>query len=720
MIRSVSFFKHTGAILLLLFFFSDLFSQQTIREVKSLPLGSVVTILGITSTGPEYGVIRYIQDQTAGIALYSTSLSGVEMGDRLEVTGVLSNYNGQLQISPVLSFEVITTGTDLMVPLRVNLDDPDLYLYESRIVYLSCAGISTCKDNFESGWFTAFDKNGQSIKWYLEETNFNIGKTIPSKPIYAAGILVYQNDQYHLLLQYYFPSFENDCFVIDRGDIISNASEFTTVLWNVVDTGSFTIQYGIELFDREEAVTVSNGTIEYTFDDLQQGQIYIARIRQIIESDTIYSFPTFLAAKGVEDPAVELFFNRNVNTSFSDGSHPAATGPSVIETDIIARINTVQSTLDVAMYNTTNSNIVQAIENAADRGVDVRYIADDETSNTALQGTLPFDVLFRTGDGIMHHKFIIADAEIPGKAWLWTGSTNFSSNQLSSDPNHAYIFNEQSLAQNYKREFDELWGTNTTHDYNRLGQEKLDNTAHQFLFGETLIESYFSPSDETGCHIMQALASADHHIEIGLLLLTKEDLVDQIITLHNSGILIRVIVEDEESSSQALTRLRNAGVPTRVHEFSSIFHHKYAIIDEGYPDSDPIVITGSHNWTWSADNINDENTLIVHNQSFANVFRQEFEARWAELQSTSINDFTENNIITIKPNPASDFIELENPFSENCTLVVLDATGSRVQSIQISAEAKSKLDLDDYTNGLYFIRWTCQNQQATSRFVIKR
>jgi len=89
----------------------------------------------------------------------------------------------------------------------------------------------------------------------------------------------------------------------------------------------------------------------------------------------------------------------------------------------------------------------------------------------------------------------------------------------------------------------------------------------------------------------------------------------------------------ETSSSDAFAILRDAEVPLAIHDFSPIFHHKYAIIDEGFSQSDPQVINGSHHWTWSADNINDENTLIFHDQSVANIFHQEFEARWAEIES---------------------------------------------------------------------------------------
>jgi len=59
-----------------------------------------------------------------------------------------------------------------------------------------------------------------------------------------------------------------------------------------------------------------------------------------------------------------------------------------------------------------------------------------------------------------------------------------------------------------------------------------------------------------------------------------------------------------------------------------LLHHKYAIVDVYATASDPLVITGSHNWTSGAESVNDENTLIIHCPDIANQFLQEFAQRY--------------------------------------------------------------------------------------------
>jgi phosphatidylserine/phosphatidylglycerophosphate/cardiolipin synthase-like enzyme len=427
-----------------------------------------------------------------------------------------------------------------------------------------------------------------------------------------------------------------------------------------------------------------------------------------------YSIPLHFSAPSAEK-SIEVLFNRSIDHAFSDGSTPLAIGSSAIETDLIARIDNVTSTLDIAMYNTGRSSIVQAINRAVQRGVSVRYIADDENSNTALEGTLSFPVLYRSGSGIMHNKFVIADADDEDRAWLWTGSTNLTTNQLAVDPNHAYIIHDQAMTRNYLREFDEMWGDFSGNP--RSGDFKTNNTAHLFQAGNALIESWFSPSDETNCHLIEALRSTDHQVLIGLLLLTMEELVDEIIALHQDGKEVRVIIDDEESSSEALMRLTQADVNAVIHDPSTIFHHKYAIIDEGYPDSDPQVVTGSHNWTWSADNINDENTLIIHDQSFTNIFRQEFEARWEELNPSATKEAAANSLEAF-PNPASDVIHLHNSTSNTCNVVFYDVHGHSLFSEIVHEDQTNVVQLDkSISPGIYMLRFTWPDHSFTTQAI---
>ena len=87
--------------------------------------------------------------------------------------------------------------------------------------------------------------------------------------------------------------------------------------------------------------------------------------------------------------------------------------------------------------------------------------------------------------------------------------------------------------------------------------------------------------------------------------------------------------------------------------------------DANFPNSDPIVLTGSHNWSNNAENNSDENTLIIHDHTTANIYLQEFTKRFNELSTTSfINNLIDINI-NVFPNPSVGEINIESNLEIN-------------------------------------------------------
>jgi hypothetical protein len=710
--------KLSVLVFLFSFFSFTVFSQQTISAVKNLPVGSVVTTTGTISTGTEYGVIRYMQDANAGIALYSSSLSSTKPGDSIIVTGKLSTYKGELQISPVMSFQVIGSGKLLPVAVSDNLFAIQQQEYSGRLMSVTCVAINTCESKFAEGPYIAYDQFGHTAKVILNSESTLIGQSIPSTALVISGIWTSLNDQYQLLVRETADASEGSCLLIPPATM-SFDNDLVRLTWHDMPIASTYFEWGQDNFNNQLGVGLVGPDWSFPLPALEPGKIYEGRLRQIHNgTDTIYS-PSVLFSAPAVGPPIQVFFNHMVDATFSDGSTPSGTLPSSIETNVISLINQVSQTLDIAVYNAGSTYIIDAIKKAVQRGVQVRYITDDETSNSVLDGITSFPILYRNGDGIMHNKFMIGDADDPNSAWLWTGSTNWTIGQLTSDANHAYVIMDQALALNYRREFEEMWGSSLAHTDSRIGDAKTDNTAHDFSFNNIYIESYFSPSDEPDCHILNAISSADYSIEIGLLLLTSETLINEIIALHQQGVDVRVILEDESSSTYAVSRLRAEGVPLAIHDPSPLFHHKYAIIDEGHTDSDPMVVTGSHNWTFSADHINDENTLIVHDQSFTNIFRQEFEQWWKALFISAVHDNQAQSLLVF-PNPAHAGFQFINPFDEACDLTLLDINGKPVQQFHVEANQTSQCRfVHTLPSGYYVIKIKWPDHHAVTSLMIQ-
>lgn len=79
-----------------------------IADARAAAVGSVVAVEGvITWQSFRSNLDAYVQDGTGGIAMFQGSLPAVTEGDSVRVIGEISQFNGDLQISPVTSLEVL-------------------------------------------------------------------------------------------------------------------------------------------------------------------------------------------------------------------------------------------------------------------------------------------------------------------------------------------------------------------------------------------------------------------------------------------------------------------------------------------------------------------------------------------------------------------------------------------------------------------------------------
>lgn len=362
---------------------------------------------------------------------------------------------------------------------------------------------------------------------------------------------------------------------------------------------------------------------------------------------------------------IKVFFNRPVDTTFRKASYaPTGTDFGTLQAELRSLIRGAQQSIDIAAYNVNELFFVNELIDANNRGVRVRYITDDETSNTALSGGVPFPVVRgNEGSGLMHNKFIIVDEDSAEDSWVVMGSMNFTSNQMRRDPNHFLFIQDQSLAKAYVLEFEEMWGGEGVMPdpaKARFGSDKTRNTPTQFVIGNVPAELFFSPSDKTTEQIARVIEGTKETLNLALMIFTNWELRDKVVNKTSGGVKNRWIVDDVENSAQVMSSVQSAGGEVVIHSHPDIFHHKYAIADEN--TENPVLITGSHNWTFSAETRNDENTLIFYDKGLANIFRQEYEARWQEL--TSFTEDVSGDDLYVFPNPSTGEIRFSRPVNE--------------------------------------------------------
>ena len=141
-------------------------------------------------------------------------------------------------------------------------------------------------------------------------------------------------------------------------------------------------------------------------------------------------------------------------------------------------------------------------------------------------------------------------------------------------------------------------------------------------------EAWFSPDDACARRIVEAIDGGERAIDVCVYTLTDDRLAAALLGARARGVTVRVITDDEKSSdlgSDAVA-LMNAGIAVRMDRTLAHMHHKFALFD------DRTVLTGSYNWTRSADRDNRENFVVSDDPVLLRRFRAQFEQLWAEFR----------------------------------------------------------------------------------------
>lgn len=679
--------KKTLSIVLLTFsIFSMSYAQNNILEARGMSVGSVVTVTGIATNGSELGIIRYFQDETAGIAAYGSSVGVVNRGDEITVTGTLKIYNQLLELDPLTSVVVNSSGNPLPTPVLLTpnqISEP----YEGQLVKINNVEFNDAGLLFTGNNLYEFSSNGQTGYMYVKNGQNLVGTVIPTGEVNLTAICSQfhfsnPNAGYQLL-----PRDLNDISLTSSiyltGTLLNTAFTKTTLdfSWNTNIAGTTELFYGPTEQSITSHISGTGGSTIHTIDlsGLNAGEITWIEAFSVSGSDTAFSAIQSYATISNSSGDIKSYFNSPVDVSYSNGVD-AIYLPHLIDDTLIKYIERAQYTIDFTIYNFNNtglSNISNALKAAANNGVRVRVIGCGTTANMGIDELIGSAVHLLIGPtatqrtGIMHNKFIIFDAESsdPNEPIVWTGSTNFTDDQVNLDANNVIIVQDQSLARAYQIEFEEMWGSNGNEpnaSNAKFGSAKKNNTPHEFMINGKYIECYFSPSDGVNSKIVEVINTANSDLSIATMLITRTEMANAIADRKSAGVAVNVITNAEGNNSATVNNILSTSLTTHYtfDEVSSgILHHKYMIVDQYSPISDPIVFTGSHNWSAAADNDNDENTLVVHDATLANVYYQQFVDRFVENMGvlfelttppTAVDDITETKMDELLTIPVLD------------------------------------------------------------------
>jgi phosphatidylserine/phosphatidylglycerophosphate/cardiolipin synthase-like enzyme len=290
---------------------------------------------------------------------------------------------------------------------------------------------------------------------------------------------------------------------------------------------------------------------------------------------------------------------------------------------LVAAIDAAQLSVDMAAYSLNLWSIRDALLRAERRGVVIRIVMEsDNMDNREVQELIDagIPILSDRHEGLMHDKFVLIDRE-----QVWTGSMNYTAGGTYKDNNNLVRIRSSQVAEDYEVKFDEMF----VHD--RFGRNSLAEIPWpEVKVGTLRLQVYFSPRDGVAARIIPLIQDARESIYFMAFSFTSDDIGNAIRERFAAGVTVSGVVDEGQVASNEGTEydyFLQDGLDVLLDGNKGLMHHKVIIIDHS------IVITGSYNFTNSAEEQNDENVVIIFDPQVAESYLQEFQRVYDQAQN---------------------------------------------------------------------------------------
>ncbi|MFC6131560.1 MULTISPECIES: phospholipase D-like domain-containing protein [Streptomyces] len=359
-----------------------------------------------------------------------------------------------------------------------------------------------------------------------------------------------------------------------------------------------------------------------------------------------------------EEPGVHgVWFNRGVYASQAYAERFENRHPSTIphreawrwlsrglEEALLAFIGGVggeHRELHAALYEFEYPPVLEAFRVAAATGVDVRLVVFDHPHNRAAVAAAGIDdlvVAWRARARIPHNKFVIASDGGTPRA-VWTGSTNITENGLFGQSNVGHTVTDGSVARRYLDYWTQLVPDPTPGTLNNWVDAN-NPMPDPWPPGISVV---FSPHTHTTAQDRYAalFGSARDLVCVTFPFNLDPRFADQLpgdhsalrwLLFEDAGVADahRSLVTDPETELVACGLVEEGGMKGWAAEHDNPFsnnieylHTKYLLVDP--LGDDPVVVTGSANFSNPSANANDENMLVIRGgHGLAEVYFTEF------------------------------------------------------------------------------------------------
>ena len=158
-----------------------------------------------------------------------------------------------------------------------------------------------------------------------------------------------------------------------------------------------------------------------------------------------------------------------------------------------------------------------------------------------------------------------------------------------------------------------------------LSTASADTNASGTPFQAEVLGVYFTPPAGAAQAIVKVIDASHSEVLVQAYGFTHNAIAQAIIRAHQRGVKVSVLLDQksDHTNRYVVDLFNNGQIMMRQDGKHAIAHNKVMVIDEN------IVITGSFNFTNSAETRNAENFLILKSPTLANRYKEEWLKHWA-------------------------------------------------------------------------------------------
>ncbi|MCS6960749.1 MAG: phospholipase D-like domain-containing protein [Pseudanabaenaceae cyanobacterium SKYGB_i_bin29] len=301
------------------------------------------------------------------------------------------------------------------------------------------------------------------------------------------------------------------------------------------------------------------------------------------------------------------------------------------------------------------------------------------------------------GPGLMHHKYVVVDGQkvlLTSTNFTWSDAYgDYDNLETRGNANNMMIINSPEVANLFLEEFNIMWGDGPGGKLDsKFAVKKPHRPVRKVQVGDAEVWVKFSPDsksrvpwqESTNGVIATNLGKARKSIDMALFVFAEPRIGNLLEEKQKQGVQIAALVDPSFAYREYATTLDmwgyvstqdcrvgnrrpwskpipgKVGIPDLVK--GDKLHHKYGLVD------DELVITGSHNWSASANHLNDETLVVVKHPTVAAHYRREFDRLFENARLGPSRKIVETGQKVCAPNGSRKRVVRRRPPSDDNNL----------------------------------------------------